>query len=549
MKISIVLLLALGATIVLRNRSAAMRHWVLAAAIACAAITPLVEAVVPAWGLPLGARASLARPERVQPPGAVRTPRSGSSNAAVTAREFAQQEPSHPLPMQTLGEVIGLMWIAGAGIGLFILLVGLGRLAWLASRARRLSRGRWPELAGEISREYGLRRPVIVLQSDHPSLLVTWGIVRPKVILPIAASTWPEDLKRTILLHELAHIRRGDWVAQMAGELLRAVYWFNPIVWVACRRLRLECERACDDAVMDRGVTAPDYAARLLDLARALNQPRTWFPAPAMARPSSLERRISAMLNHRVNRHPLSRPARVTTICALLAVTIAVAAAQTSGRVAGTVSDPQGAVLPDVKLTLSNAERATKYEVRSTRTGQFEFVGLLAGDYVLEARIPGFATFRETVTVAGQSVERALTMQIGALEETITISDGPGATGSASGPVQTATARANPPCNGPAGGATPPIGGNIRPPRKIRHVSPEYPQSLRGSRTEGVVILTGRIGLDGFIKDVSVRNQPHPDFVNATTSAVSQWQFDSTLLNCEPVEPSITVTARFVHQP
>ena len=148
------------------------------------------------------------------------------------------------------------------------------RLAWLAVHAHRVTHGRWHDLAEEISRGYGLRRPVTLLQSSHPSLLVTWGLARPKVILPSAADAWTDERARVVLSHELAHIRRGDWIVQLSAELLRAFYWFNPLLWVACRRLRLESEHACDDEVMSRGVEGTDYATHLIELARALNQRR-----------------------------------------------------------------------------------------------------------------------------------------------------------------------------------------------------------------------------------------------------------------------------------
>ncbi len=81
----------------------------------------------------------------------------------------------------------------------------------------------------EIGRELGIRSPVRLLESDHPSLLVTWGFVRPKVIIPRVARTWSDDRIAVVLRHELAHIRRGDWLVQIGGELLRAIYWFNPL--------------------------------------------------------------------------------------------------------------------------------------------------------------------------------------------------------------------------------------------------------------------------------------------------------------------------------
>ena len=171
-------------------------------------------------------------------------------------------------------------------------------------------------------------------------MLVTWGLARPKVILPAAAAAWSDARARVVLSHELAHIRRGDWIVQLSAELLRALYWFNPLLWVACRRLRLESEHACDDEVMSRGVEGTDYATHLIELARALNQRRhTWFPAPAMARPSSLERRVRAMLNMQHDRGSISRRTRAAIFMLLFGLTTAIAAAQSgfatfSGRIA-----------------------------------------------------------------------------------------------------------------------------------------------------------------------------------------------------------------------
>ena len=203
-------------------------------------------------------------------------------------------------------------WLAGAAVGLSILLIGLLRLAWLAVHARRITHGRWYDLGrGNIAQLWTSASGDAARRARHPSLLVTWGLARPKVILPAAAAAWTDERARVVLSHELAHIRRGDWIVQLSAELLRAIYWFNPLLWLACRRLRLESEHACDDEVMSRGVEGTDYATHLIELARALNQRRhMWFPAPAMARPSSLERRVRAMLNVHHDRGSISRGTR-----------------------------------------------------------------------------------------------------------------------------------------------------------------------------------------------------------------------------------------------
>ena len=153
------------------------------------------------------------------------------------------------------------------------------------------------------------------------------------------------------------------------AELLRAIYWFNPLMWVACRRLRLESEHACDDEVMNQGVEGTDYATHLIELARALNHRRhSWFPAPAMARPSSLERRVRAMLNTHLDRGPITGATRAAIFALLFAAASAVAAAQ-SGFVSftGRVADEQRRTVPGVTVVLANDVRQAKYEVKTER--------------------------------------------------------------------------------------------------------------------------------------------------------------------------------------
>ena len=327
--------------------------------------------------------------------------------------------------------MLGPIWLAGFAASLAFLLAGFARLAWLASRSERVVNKNWTDLAATLSRRFGLRRPVLLLQSDHPTLLVTWGLRRPKVILPAAARGWTDQRVQIVLAHELAHIRRRDWPTQMGAELLRAVYWFNPLIWIACRRLRRESEHACDDAVLGLGVEGTEYASTLLDLARSFKQHhRTFFPAPAMARPSSLERRVTAMLNRSLNRTPLTHSACIVSVLAMLTIALPiaglVASAQATAQFSGTLVDTVGRVLPDTPMVLSNAQSSQKHQARSDQSGHFSFTGLTGGDYLLEVERMGFATTQGRVTLgAGQSLMQDVALQLGSLQETISIYDGP----------------------------------------------------------------------------------------------------------------------------
>ena len=111
---------------------------------------------------------------------------------------------------------------------------------------------------------------------------MTWGFVRPVVVLPRAATSWDNEQLRIVLLHELGHVRARDWAFNLIGRVVCALYWFHPGVWWVARGLREDCELACDDRVIAAGVRRSDYAELLLSAATALRSARA-AAEPALA--------------------------------------------------------------------------------------------------------------------------------------------------------------------------------------------------------------------------------------------------------------------------
>jgi hypothetical protein len=360
---------------------------------------------------------------------------------------------------------------------------------------------------------------------------------------------------------------------QIVAECLRSVYCFNPLGWMICRRLCDASEQACDDTVPALGIEGHDYATHLIDLARTFRYRATVFPAPAMARPSSLERRVTAMVTVGVNRSPLSRAATIAVLLLLIGVTVPVAgvvgSAQTGAATfSGSLMDAVGRSLPDTTLTLSNVSTEQRIETQSDQTGRFTFTGIAPGEYLLQARKPGFASSQGRITLtAGQNLNRDIALQIGGIEETVSVysSDAPAVPPPPPPPPPTSGSRVGAPPPPPPPPPSPPrtsqpsagqpdfdrcaqvsIGGCITPPVKLAHVLPVYPAQQRETGVGGKVVIEGRIGTDGLVKDLRALAPADPDFAKATFDAVSHWQFTTTRLDGVPVEVNIRVTANFV---
>jgi beta-lactamase regulating signal transducer with metallopeptidase domain len=366
-----VLLVAYGLTLALRNGSAAFRHLVWSMAVVGVLVLPAIRAITPEWRVPgtallvpaapdpehgalsAGSGSQAAETELV---GTSLTPqaesprpreRGGVAVAESQAYEVAGPPPSAERVVETsvtpvpagarVDESLGwrswvlLIWLVGAlGVAGWIA-AGLLRAHWLARNATTIAVGSLTDLVDNLSEELDLRRPVTLLQSRRSVMPMTWGL-RPKLLIPHEATEWTDERLKAVLLHELAHVKRLDYQTQLLARLATVLYWFNPLVWMAARKMRVERELACDDRVLNTGSRPSDYASHLLDIARSLKTGTLMSVSGiAMARRSHLSERLLAVLDATRRRAAVTRTVAVAAWGGAACVVFPVAGAVPGG--------------------------------------------------------------------------------------------------------------------------------------------------------------------------------------------------------------------------
>ena len=342
LKGTLILLGGLAATALMRRNSASSRHVVWLTVLTALLLLPVAGALVPAWrilpaGTALSTRVAPASPAATDPAATApqASPRLAADAAPADGSPLTSAPAQDPAPAPVDWKGIGLMvWAAGAAVLLLRLLVGVARVRRIARRARELGDDGWITLTDRLSRRLGVGRIVRLLRDDSASVPMTWGVFRPVVLLPEEADGWSSERRAVVLAHELAHVRRWDALTQWIAHLAVALYWFNPLVWIAARRLRQEREHACDDAVLETGVGATAYADHLLTIVRSLGTASGPAAALAMARRSQFEGRLLAILDSAVRRGSVSRIAAAATVVAALGCVVPLAAMRAAAPVA-----------------------------------------------------------------------------------------------------------------------------------------------------------------------------------------------------------------------
>src|SRR6185436_679044 len=251
----------------------------------------------------------------------------------VGASELGQSKVGEAPTTVNWSAVLLEIWLVGTFGVMVRLLIGTVRVWWLARNAEPLTDEPWADLAESLSKSLGLDQPVTLLKSRRVAMPLTCGALRPAVLMPIDTFDWSHNRKQVVLKHELAHVKRRDCLTQMLANLVCAIYWFNPAVWLAARQLRIERERACDDCVLESGTRPSEYAGHLLDLARSFGSARcSTFAAVAIAKRSQLEGRLLAILDPSVSRLRPNRAKSLLITIAIVGVSLPLGAIRLTAR-------------------------------------------------------------------------------------------------------------------------------------------------------------------------------------------------------------------------
>jgi beta-lactamase regulating signal transducer with metallopeptidase domain len=316
LKSIIIMLGALLLSRILSRAPAAVRHlsWTLAL---CGLLAlPVLTLILPGWQAPLlPARSNSAISQTFKPVSGVAADEIPTAPISVDPHAIAPAVLA--VDEQTAGweidwtQLVLIVWLTGAIIVLARLATGMFRVRRIVGRSRYVIDYHWGALVRKTAGQLDIPDHIALLSSEYVGMPLTWGVWHPVVLLPEDADQWSAEWRRIVLLHELAHIKRRDCLTQLLAQVVCAIYWFNPLVWIAARRLRVEREIACDDYVLQAGTRASDYARYLLDLAGVIhtNGSPAGLPSPAAAgiACSQLESRVRSILDPAIRRKGLSR--------------------------------------------------------------------------------------------------------------------------------------------------------------------------------------------------------------------------------------------------
>jgi TonB family protein len=594
--------IGLGAAALLgiaRRAPAQLRYVVASAALVALAAAPVVTTTRLLRAGPAATSIATAVSNAIEPPSTA-TP-SAAAIATPASRSSSALTPVLPLV------------VIGWSLGVALLSLRLAR-GWLdVRRIRRHASGHVPAaLASALERiavRVGVPRHIAMAEStmvDTPTLI---GWIRPVILVPTAALAGlaPSQLE-AVLLHEIAHIRRHDYLINNLQHIVETALFYHPAVWWVSNEMRREREHCCDDAVIEALGDRVVYAQTLAALEES-RQRQVAFGVAATG--GHLVERVRRLLGAK----PLY--ARRPSIAIVACLVIGLAALAASGRSASAVQQPEQAPTPalprQTEMVFVGAPQtvrpgsvtpvaptprpaapqtrptplvpATTWEVEIRELEERFRLAKLQNDIAaLEQMVDDdysgvnqtgrrrnktefielFRTFPiQSLTLGAMTVQANADRGVvnGEMREISGTSTYPmlftrvwvrfGNTWRLLSNTQFRDPR--PPSAFEAISVTRTdrplrVGGDIREPIKIRHVNPVYPEQAREAKVSGIVILEAVVDETGTPTSVTVL-RGHPMLDEAAVTAVGEWRYTPTLFNGQPVSVMLTITVNFTLAP
>lgn len=323
----------------LKHRSAAERSWIAHAGLAATLLLLGGATLLPRWHV----ASPVPAPAIPAADGAL----SSASPAAAPLAELAAAEAAIDFSSLAL-----YAYAAIASALLLVVLVAVLRLFLLRRNAQVLVAPGWLGALAHAQRRMGFKHGTALLVSDELRSPVSWGVIRPIILLNEQAVTSGREAE-AIIAHELAHVANFDWAKLILARAATALFWFNPLVWLLARQCHQLREEAADDAVLLGNVPSTDYAALLIGAARHDNRPLLLAANGVAPGKSSLKRRVTRVLDGTLPRAPARVAWGAACTLAVAAVAGPLAALTTEPPVAAEV-EPAASPQPVPLLTPSS---------------------------------------------------------------------------------------------------------------------------------------------------------------------------------------------------
>lgn len=208
--------------------------------------------------------------------------------------------------VDTLSPWLGWIWIAGVMILSVRLLGGIWYVRQLRKQAISSPFDEWQKMTDEFASRLGISREVKLAFSRKVSQPMTLGLFRPIILLPVELMTGlPMADLDMVLAHELAHIRRADYLINVLQNVLEIAFFFHPVVWWISRDMRRSREACCDDLAVGITGDAIRYAQTLTRLQRLFISQKTFLPMTYLASPATLRLRVERLFVAKSTASPL----------------------------------------------------------------------------------------------------------------------------------------------------------------------------------------------------------------------------------------------------